>query len=172
MKKILLFTALLLGVTFFANAQKVVFLDTEYILKNIPAYKEAQEQLNKLSAEWEKEITTKYDELEKLYNQYQVDKLLLSNEMKARRENEIVSKEKEVKTLQQKRFGTDGDLFKKEQELIKPIQDEVYNAIKDVSVAESYGLVFDAASSATTLLYTDSKLDISDNILKKLGYIK
>lgn len=172
MKKTALLVIIFIGIFASAFSQKVVYVDTEYILGNIPAYKEAQEQLDKLSKQWEDEIKKKYDELEKLYNQYQIDKLLLSNEMKARKENEILAKEKEVKKLQQKRFGPDGDLFTKEQELIKPIQDEVYNAIKEISATESYGFVIDAASSTITLLYTDTKYDVSDDILKKLGYIK
>lgn len=172
MKKTILLLLTILGVSTFSYSQKIVYVDTDYILSNIPAYKEAQEQLDKISTKWETEIKAKYSELERLYEQYQIDKLLLSNEMKARRENEIVSKEKEVKKMQQKHFGSEGDLFIKEQELIKPVQDEVYNAIKEISAAEGYGFVIDAASSTTTLLYTDTKYDISDDILKKLGYIK
>lgn len=172
MKRIILllsFISLLVGNSI---AQKVVYVDTDYILKNIPAYREAQAQLDKISAEWENEIKAKYDELESLYNQFQVDKLLLSNEMKAKRENEIMTKEKEVKRLQQKHFGSEGDLFTKEQELMKPIQDEIFNAIKEISSTEGYGFVIDAASSTVTLLYSDPKYDISDDVLKKLGYIK
>ncbi len=171
MKKLLiLFIATLL--TSFTYAQKTVYVDTDYILGNIPAYKEAQQQLDNLTKEWQTEIQQKLDILDKAYKQYQVDKVLLSNDMKAKREQEILSKEKELKELQKKRFGQDGDRFKKEEELIKPIQDEIYNAIKEIASEESYGFVIDAASSAYTLLYTDNKYDISDDILKKLGYIK
>jgi len=153
-------------------AQKFAYVDTEYILNNIPAYKEAQEQLNKLTVQWQKEIETEYADIDKLYKQFQVDKLLLSEEMKNKREQEIMQKEKDAKQLQKKRFGPDGDRFKKEQELIKPIQDEVYNAVKDIASSGDFGVIFDAASSSLTMLYTNSKYDISDDILKKMGYVK
>lgn len=171
MKKILLL-GFLFALSLTSMAQKFAYVDTEYILGNIPAYKEAQEQLNKLSAQWQKEIETEYADIDKLYKQFQVDKLLLSEEMKNKREQEIMQKEKDVKQLQKKRFGPEGDRFKKEQELIKPIQDEVYNAIKDIASSGGFGIIFDAASSSLTMLYTDQKYDISDDILKKMGYVK
>ena len=172
MKKVIIFLFagfLMTGTTF---AQRSVFVDTDYILNKIPAYKEAQEQLDKITLEWQTEIQKKIDNLDKMYKQYQVDKVLLSNDMRQKREQEILEKEKEVKELQKRRFGPEGDRFKKEEELIKPIQDEVFNAIKSIAEAQNYGFVFDAASSALALIYTDSKLDISDEVLKKLGYIK
>lgn len=163
---------LFVGLFSVANAQKYAYVDTDYILNNIPAYKEAQEQINKLTKQWELEIQEQYMELNKLLKQFQVDKLLLSNEMKAKREQEIVEKERQVKDLQRKRFGPEGDRFRKEQELMKPIQDEVYNAIKELAVAGNYAVIFDAASSNLSMLYTDPKYDLSDDILKKLGYVK
>lgn len=153
-------------------AQKIAYVDSEYILNNIPAYKEAQEQLNKLTVQWQKEIETEYADIDKLYKQFQIDKLLLSEEMKSKREQEITLKEKEVKQLQKKRFGPDGDRFKKEQELIKPIQDEIFNAINDISGSSDFALVFDKASSSLTMVYTNPKYDISDEVLKKMGYLK
>jgi len=162
----------LLIMTLTGMAQKFAYVDTEYILSNIPEYKEAQEQLNKLTAQWQKEIETEYADIDKLYKQFQVDKLLLSEEMKNKREQEIMQKEKEVKQLQKKRFGPDGDRFKKEQELIKPIQDEVFNAVKEIASNGDYGIIFDSASSSLTMLYYDTKYDISDDILKKMGYVK
>src|SRR5690606_36150958 len=158
-----------IGATF---AQRSVFVDTDDILNKIPAYKEAQEQLDKITLEWQTEIQKQIDNLDKMYKQYQVDKVLLSNDMRQKREQEILEKEKEVKELQKRRFGPEGDRFKKEEEFMKPIQDEVFNAIKSIAEAQNYGFVFDAASSALSLIYTDSKLDISDEVLKKLGYIK
>ena len=158
--------------SFFGMAQKFAYVDTEYILGNIPAYKEAQEQLNKLTTQWQKEIESEYTDIDKLYKQFQIDKLLLSEEMKNKREQEIMQKEKETKQLQKKRFGPEGDRFKKEQELIKPIQDEVYNAIKDMASSGNYGVIFDSSSSSLTMLYTDPKYDISDEVLKKMGYVK
>ena len=171
MKKLIVIGSMLL-MSVLGMAQKFAYVDTEYILGNIPAYKEAQEQLNKLSAQWQKEIETEYTDIDKLYKQFQVDKLLLSEEMKNKREQEIMQKEKEVKQLQKKRFGPEGDRYKKEQELIKPIQDEVFNAVKDIASSGGYGIIFDASSSSLTMLYTDSKYDISDDILKKMGYVK
>ena len=171
MKKLIVIGCMLL-MSVLGMAQKFAYVDTEYILGNIPAYKEAQEQLNKLSAQWQKEIETEYTDIDKLYKQFQVDKLLLSEEMKNKREQEIMQKEKEVKQLQKKRFGPEGDRYKKEQELIKPIQDEVFNAVKDIASSGGYGIIFDASSSSLTMLYTDSKYDISDDILKKMGYVK
>jgi len=156
----------------FVFSQKTVYVDTDYILENIPAYKEAQQQLDKITKEWQTEIQLSYDKLDKLYKQYQVDKVLLSNDMKAKKEQEILNTEKELKELQKKRFGPEGDRVKKEQELIKPIQDEVFNAIKEIAKLESYGFVLDAASSSISILYSDNKYDISDDVLKKLGYIK
>ncbi len=172
MKKVIIFLfvgVLSIGATF---AQRSVFVDTDYILNKIPAYKEAQEQLDKTTLEWQTEIQKQIDNLDKMYKQYQVDKVLLSNDMRQKREQEILEKEKEVKELQVRRFGPEGDRFKKEEELMRPIQDEVFNAIKAIAEAQNYGFVFDASSNALSLIYTDSKLDISDDVLKKLGYIK
>lgn len=171
MKKVLIIlTALCISSLSFA--QKTAYVDTEYILNKIPAYKEAQKQIDDLTKQWQKEIEERHLSLDAYYKQYQIDKVLLSNDMKQKREQEILDKEKELKELQKKRFGPEGDRFKKEQELIKPIQDEIYNAIKEIATAQNYGFIFDAASSSLSLLYTDIKYDISDEILKKLGYIK
>ncbi|MCD6597481.1 MAG: OmpH family outer membrane protein [Bacteroidales bacterium] len=155
----------------FANsiAQKYAFVDTEYILNNIPTYKSAQAQLDKFSADWEKEISDMYSEVERLYKAYQNDAVLLTQEMKKQREDEIVSKEKVAKDLQSKYFGPDGELFKKRQELIKPIQDEVYNAVKELAVEGNYAVIFDSAGSLS-MLYTNPRYDLSDDILEKLGY--
>ena len=150
-------------------AQKYAFVDTEYILNNIPTYKSAQSQLDKLSADWEKEISDMYSEVERLYKAYQNDAVLLTQEMKKQREDEIVTKEKVAKDLQNKYFGPDGELFKKRQELIKPIQDEVYNAVKELAVEGNYAVIFDSAGSLS-MLYTNPRYDLSDDILEKLGY--
>lgn len=152
-------------------SQKLAYVDTDYILNKIPAYKEAQIQLDNYTKQWQKEIEEKHIALESLYKQYQVDKVLLSNDMKQKREQEILNKEKELKELQKKRFGADGDRFKKEEELIKPIQDEVYGAIKDIAAAQNYGFIFNSSSSIS-MLHADPKYDISDEVLKKLGYLK
>jgi len=152
-----------------STAQKYAYVDTEYILSNIPTYKSAQSQLDKLSADWEKEISEMYAEVERLYKAYQNDAVLLTQEMKKQREDEIVSKEKSAKDLQSKYFGPEGELFKKRQELIKPIQDEIYNAVKELAVDGNYAVIFDTAGSLS-MLYTNPRYDLSDDVLKKLGY--
>lgn len=171
MKKLtLLFASILLATIGFA--QKTVYVDTDYLLSKIPAYKEAQQQIDELTKTWQTEIEEQRTALDNLYKQYQVDKVLLSNDMKAKREQEILDKEKELKELQKKRFGTNGDRMKKEEELIKPIQDEIFSAIKELASSQGYAFVIDAASSTYTILYSDPKFDISDDVLRKLGYIK
>ncbi|MDR2962910.1 MAG: OmpH family outer membrane protein [Bacteroidales bacterium] len=169
MKKLLI--TLLVLCTFAAvQAQKITYLNTEYMLNKIPAYKEAQKQLDNLTKQWHAEIEEQMAALKALKNQYQTEKMLLSNDMRTKREQEIAEKEKEIRELQKKRFAPDGDRFKKEQELVKPIQDELYNAVKENAIAQNYGLVFDVATGK--IIYSDVKLDISDAVLKKMGYIK
>ncbi len=170
MKKNLVLSIIVGMIATIATAQqKIGYVDTDYILKNIPAYQAAQAQLDKISADWQKEIENIYAQIDKMYRDFQAEKVLLTEEMKIKRENEIIAKEKEAKDLQKKYFGKDGELFKKRQELVKPIQDEVFNAIKDIAVQGNYGIIFDTAGNAN-MLYTDPKLDKSDEVLKKLGY--
>ncbi len=152
-------------------AQKTAYVDTDYILGNIPEYKMAQETLDKLAADWQKEIDAKYAEIDKLYKAYQADALLLTEDMRKKRENEIINKEKEVRELQKQRLGVDGELFKKRQELVKPVQDKVYNAIKSVAERKGIAFVFDKAG-AVTLLYSNSKYDLSEEVIKELGVKK
>lgn len=151
------------------NAQRYAFVDTDYILSNIPAYKAAQQKLNQLSADWQKEIEDEYAEVEKMSKDYQTEKVLLTKEMIKQREAEIAAKDRAVKELQKKFFGPQGELFKKRQELIKPIQDEIYNVIKDIAESGNYAIIFDTAAGAT-ILFTDPKYDKSDEVLEKLGY--
>jgi outer membrane protein len=153
----------------FAQQQKIGYVDTDYILNNIPAYKAAQAQLDKISADWQKEIENIYAQVDKMYRDYQAEKVLLTEEMRTKRENEIIAKEKEAKELQKKYFGKDGELFKKRNELVKPIQDDVFNAIKEIASQGNYVLIFDVAGNSN-ILYSDPKLDKSDEVLKKLGY--
>jgi outer membrane protein len=150
---------------------KFGYVDTDYIMGEIPEYKAAQSELDKTSVQWQKEIDTKYAEVDKLYKAYQADAILLTDEMKKKRQNEIVNKEKEVKDLQKQRFGVDGELFKKRQELVKPIQDKVYNAIKATAERKGLGFVMDKAGQVS-LLYANSKYDLSDDVLVYLGYKK
>lgn len=163
--------ALSAGLAAQSGTAKFGYVDTDYIMSEIPEYKAAQSELEKTSVQWQKEIDTKYEEVDKLYKAYQADAILLTEEMKKKRENEIINKEKEVKDLQKSRFGVDGELFKKRQELVKPIQDKVYNAIKAVSDRRGLGFVMDKAGQVS-LLYANPKYDISDEVLVYLGYKK
>ncbi len=168
MKKILFGVIFVLLITAL-HAQRFAYVDTEYILSNIPAYKAAQDKLNQLSLEWQKEIEAEYDLVDKVFKEYQTEKVLLTNELMKQREAEIASKEKAVKDLQRRYFGPQGELFEKRQEFIKPIQDEVYNVIKDIAESGNFAIIFDTASGAT-ILFTDPRFDKSDEVLEKLGY--
>ena len=152
-----------------AVAQKYAFVDSEYIRKNIPAFTTAQEQLDKLSKQWEKEVADGYAVVEQMYKSYQNESPLLSPDMKTKREEDIINKEKEMKELQNKYFGVEGELFKKRQELVKPVQDEILKAIKDIAVEGSYAVIFDS-STGGNILFANPKFDISDQVLEKLGY--
>src|SRR5690606_9241282 len=160
---------LLMSSTFSLSAQKIGYVDTEYILENIPEYKEAQAELDKLSIEWQKQLERRYAEIDKMYKNYQAEQILLTEDMKTKREEEIIKKEKEAKEYQKQKFGVDGELFKKRQELVKPIQDKVYQAVQDVANVSGLDIVFDK-SSGLTMLYSNSKYNKSDAVLKKLGY--
>jgi outer membrane protein len=150
-------------------AQKYAYVSTQYILDNITEYKTAMTQLDNLSVQWQKEIEDKYAIIDKLYKSYQAEQILLTEEMKKKRQDEITSKEKDVKDLQKQRFGYEGDLFKKKQELIKPIQDKVYNAVKKLATDQSYAVIFDK-SGDLIMLFANPKYDKSDDILLALGY--
>ncbi len=169
MKKILVILTLALMSGFMASAQKFAYVDSEYILKQIPEYQNAQNQLNTLSVDWQKEIEAKYTEIDKLYKEYQSEQLLMTEEMRIQKEELIIRKEKQAKELQQKRFGPEGDLFKKREELVKPIQDQVYAAIKKIADEGSYAIIFDK-SSELMMLYTSPKYDKSKDVLNQMGY--
>jgi outer membrane protein len=169
MKKIALTLGILLLFTGFLFAQKFAFVDTEYILGNIPAFKSAQDQLDQLSKQYQKELETMHSEIEQMYKNFQAESVLLSEDMKRKREDVIVSKEKEYKELQKKYFGPDGDLYKKRQGLVKPIQDDVFNAIQALANDGGYAIIFDK-SDGTVMLFTNPKFDLSDQVLQKLGY--
>jgi outer membrane protein len=169
MKKIGALLGLLVLTSAIAMAQKYAFVDSEYIRKNIPAFTTAQEQLDKLSKQWEKEVSDGYAVVEQMYKSYQSESVLLSQDMKTKREEAIIAKEKEMKDLQNKYFGVEGDLFKKRQELVKPIQDEILKAIKEIAVDGSYAVIFDTAAGGN-ILFANPKFDISDQVLGKLGY--
>ena len=169
MRKFIIILSVLIVMAGITSAQKYAFVDTEYILNNIPSYKAAKDKLDNVSEEWQKEIETKYSEIEQMYKDYQAEKVLLTDEMRRKREDQIISKEKEVKELQKDYFGQNGGLFKKRQELIKPIQDEIYKAVKDIATEGGYAVIFDT-SSGPTMLYTNPRYDVSDEVLEKLGY--
>lgn len=169
MKKLLIALTLLIGTSVAGFSQKYAFVDTDYILDKLPEYKEAQKQLDELSIFWQNRIETKYAEIEQMYRSFQAEKILLTEEMKRKREDEIIAKEKEVKDFQREHFGAEGKLFQKRQELIKPIQDKIYEAIKEVAQAGNYSVIFDK-SGQSTILFADPKYDKSDAVLKKLGY--
>lgn len=150
--------------------QKYAFVDTDYILSNIPEYTDAQALLDDLSAEWQKEIEAKFQEIDKLYREYQAESILLPEDLKKQKENEIIQMEKDAKELQKKRFGKDGDLFKKRIELVQPIQENIFNAIQDMAVTRNYAFIFDKASGAA-LLFADAKYDLSDDVLDEIGTV-
>ena len=169
MKKTILILAVsfLLGSTI--KAQKFAYVDTEYILNKIPEFKQAQDKLDDFSADWQKEIEGKYEDVEKMYRAYQQEQVLLTDEMKAKREEAIISKENKAKKLQQKYFGSTGELYSKRQELIKPIQDKIYDAIQQLAANNKYQAIFDS-SSDLIMLYKDDNLDKSDKVLELMGY--
>ena len=151
------------------NAQKFAYVDSDYILERMPEYGSAQDQLDKLSLNWQEEIEVLYQQIDQLYKKYQADKVLLTQEMKNKRESEIINKEKDAKELQRKRFGPEGDLYTKRKELIQPIQDKVYNVIQDFSNEKRYDIIFDKSSNLI-MLFSNPSLDKCDEILKMLGY--
>jgi len=151
-----------------SQAQRYAVVDTKYILDKMPEYKDAQKQLDQISLQWQKEIDDKQSVLDKMYKDYEAEQVMLSEELKKKREDELFNKEKEVRDLQRKRFGFEGDLFKKRQELIKPVQDKVYNAIQKIAVNRLYDFILDK-SEGITVIFADPKLDKSDDVLKELG---
>jgi outer membrane protein len=169
MKKLILTSVILFFAASFTMAQRYAFVDTEYILGNIPEYADAQQQLDDLSAKWQREIEKKYQEIDQLYKEFQADAALMPEEMKQQREEEIIQQEKAVKDLQRQRFGQNGDLYKKRQELIKPIQEKIYNAIEEIATDKSYAFVFDKAENPK-MLFADPRYDISDQVLETMGY--
>ena len=163
---------LILAISFLATttqAQKFAYVDTDYILTKIPEFNQAQDKLDALSADWQKEIETKYADVDQMYRSYQQDQVLLTDEMKLKREEAIIKKEKSAKALQQKYFGPEGELYIKRQELIKPIQDKIYDAIQQLATNNKYAIVFDS-SSDLIMLYKNNNLDKSDKVLDLLGY--
>lgn len=165
---IVLFTLALITGTAFAKDQSIAYIDMEYILKNLPQYEQANEQLTMLSKRWQKEIDAMQQEIRVLVSNYQTEQIFLSDAMKRQREEEIVKKEQELLELKRKYFGQDGELYKKREALIKPIQEEIYNAIQELASEKKIDLIKDR-SADPSLIYMSSKLDVSDQVLIKLG---
>ena len=168
MKKFFLLTACCLFLAAFANAQKYAIIDTKYILDKLPDYKTAQAQLDNIAKGWQKEIDDMQADLDKMYKNYDAEQVMLSDDLKKKREDQLFTKEKAVRDLQRQRFGFEGDLFKKRQELIQPIQNKVYNAVQKLAVQRGYDFILDK-SEGITVIFADPKLEKSDDILRELG---
>jgi outer membrane protein len=168
MKKILFIACTLLLASSVSLAQKYAIIDTRYILDKMPDYSQAQKQLDMIAADWQKDIDAKQLALDKMYKDFEAEQVMLSDDLKKKREDQLFLKEKELRDLQRQRFGFEGDLFKKRQELIKPIQDKVFNAVQKISVQRSYDFVLDK-SEGITIIFADPKLDKSEDVLKELG---
>ena len=157
------------GFALSASAQRFGYVDSNYILESIPEYQQKQQELNEISVQWQEEIEKMYAEIDRMYKDYQAEQILLTDDMKRKREDQIVEKEKEAKEKQKQRFGFQGDLFQKRQQFTKPIQDKVYAAIKEIADARGYAVIFDKAGTLT-MLYTSAKYDLSEDVLDELGY--
>jgi outer membrane protein len=168
MKKIIVSALVVVFFVLTASAQRYAVIDTKYILDKMPEYKEAQKKLDQFSEQWQREIETRQSELDVMYRNYEAEQVMLSEELRKRREDELFNKEKELRDMQKKRFGFEGDLFKKRQELIKPIQDKVYNAVQKLAVARQYDFILDK-SEGITVIFADPKLDKSDDVLREIG---
>ena len=169
MKKLLFVALMVFGTTMSVHAQqRYAVIDTKYILERIPAYKEADAKLKLTGEQWQKEIDDLQVQLDKMYKNYESEQFMLTEALKKKREDELFEKEKQVRDLQKKRFGYEGDLFKERQRLIKPVQDKVYDAIQKIATSRSYDFVLDK-SEGITIIFADPKLDKSDDVLKELG---
>ena len=153
-----------------AHAQKFALLDMEYILSNVPAYERANEQLNQVSKKWQAEVEALNTEAATMYKNYQNEVVFLSQDQKKKKQEAIMAKEKQAADLKRKYFGPEGELFKKRTSLISPIQDEIYNAVKDIADQRGYSLVVDRSSATAGIIYGSPKIDISNEVLQKLGY--
>ena len=167
MKKLIIVAGIML-VGLSIQAQKYAIIDTRYILDKMTEYGQAQKQLDDIAADWQKDIDAKQTALDRMYKDYEAEQVMLSEELRKKREDQLFVKEKELRDLQRQRFGFEGDLFKKRQELIKPIQDKVFNAVQKLSVARGYDFVLDK-NEGITIIFADPKLDKSEDVLRELG---
>jgi outer membrane protein len=168
MKKTTIGFVFLLFATFSGMAQRYAVIDTKYILEKLPEYRNADYKMKVIGEQWQKEIDDKQAELDKMYKSYEAEQYLLTDELKKRRENELFNREKEIRDLQKRRFGYEGELFTERQKIVKPIQDKVYNAIQKIALARSYDFILDK-SEGITIIFADPKLDKSDDVLRELG---
>ncbi len=168
MKKITTVVLCIILFSFASSAQRYAVIDSKYILEKMPEYKDAQKKLDQFSDLWQQEIDQKQAALDKMVKDFEAEQVMLPDNLKKKREDEIFNKEKELRDLQRKRYGFEGDLFKKRQELIKPIQDKVYNAVQQLAVEKQYDFILDK-SEGITVIFADPKLDKSEEILKTLG---
>ena len=168
MKKIFLLAAILFSLAASVTAQKYAIIDTKFILDRMPEYKAAQKQLDDVAATWQKEIDAMQVDLDKMYRDFEAEQVMLSDDLKKKREDQLFVKEKALRDLQRNRFGFEGELFKKRQELIKPVQDKVYNAVQKLAVQRGYDFILDK-SEGITVIFADPKLEKSEDVLRELG---
>jgi len=168
MKKIFILATCIALLSTTVSAQRYAVIDSKFILEKMPEYKDAQKKLDQFSEQWQQEIEQKQALVDKMYKDYDAEQVMLSDELKKKREDEIYNKDKELRDLQKKRFGFEGDLFKKRQELIKPIQDRVYNAVQKLAIEKSFDFILDK-SEGITVIFADPKLDRSEDVLRNLG---
>jgi outer membrane protein len=168
MRKLLFFALIIIITANAVQAQRYAIIDTKYILDKLPEFKNADKQLADIGAQWQKEIDTRQTELNAMYRNFDAEQFMLSDELKKKREDQLFNMEKDIRELQKKRFGYEGDLFKERQRLVKPVQDKVYNAIQKMAVSRGYDFVLDK-SEGITVIFADPKLDKSEDVLKELG---
>ncbi len=169
MNKIIPVILLMLSMTLTTYGQRFAYIDTEYILDNIPEYQAAEREIEELSIQWQAEIEDRFAEIDRLYREYQAEAPLLPEEMRRQREEEIIRKEREAKQLQMQRFGQDGELFQKRQELLQPIQDRIFDAVQAMATRGNYAVIFDKAGGIS-MIFTDVRYDLSDDVLQRMGY--
>lgn len=171
MKKIFFVIVVLASTAFVSQAQRFAYIDSDYIMDNIPEYKAAEMEIERISIEWQKELEAMFGEIESMFRSYQAESPMLPEEIRRQREEAIMTKEKEAKELQMKRFGRNGELFVQRQELVKPIQDRVFEAVQEIATRGNYAIIFDK-TGGLTMMYTDVRYDLSDEVLQRLGYRK
>ncbi len=169
MKRIVIISALIVFSALSAIGQRFAYIDSDYIMDNIPEYKAAEMEIERISIEWQKELENMFGEIESLFRAYQAESPMLPEEIRIQREEAIMTKEKTAKELQMKRFGRDGELFQKRQELVKPIQDNIYDAVQEIATRGNYAVIFDK-TGGLTMIYTDVRYDLSDEVLQRMGY--